>query len=289
MANRKGKGGSSDRFPVLGLQNHCGWWLQPWKKKMIASWQESNDKPRQCIEKQRHYSAGKGPYGQGYGLPNGHEQLWELDREKGRTPKNWCLQTMVLKKAPESPLDSKEIKPVNLKGDQPWIFIGRTDADAEAPILWPPDAKSWPLGKDPVAGKDWRQEEKGMTEDEMVEWHHQLDGVTSGVADGQGSLVCYSPWGSQRVRHDWATELNWTHAPYSCVYNSEHPGSIPVSGRSPGEENGTHFIILAWKIPWTEQPGRLQFMGLQRVRYNWATLLSLSFTLMCSRLITKDH
>ena len=256
---------------------------------MLAPWKKSYDSPRQHIRKQRHYFTNKGLSSQGYGFSSSQVYMWELDYKESWVLKNWCFWIVMLEKTLESPLDCKEIKPVNPNGNQPWIFIGRTDADAEAPILWPPDAKSWPLGKDPVAGKDWRQEEKGMTEDEMVEWHHQLDGVTSGAADGQGSLVSYSPWGSQRVRHDWATELNWTHAPYSCVYNSEHPGSIPVSGRSPGEENGTHFIILAWKIPWTEQPGRLQFTGLQRVRYNWATLLSLSFTLMCSRLITKDH
>ena len=122
--------------PLLGLQNHCGMWLQPWNQKMIASWQESNDKPRQYVEKQSHYSADKGPYSQGYGLPSGHEGLWKLDHKEGRMPKNWCLQTVVLKKMPENPLVSKDIKTVNVKGDQPWIFTGRTDAVAEAPIFW---------------------------------------------------------------------------------------------------------------------------------------------------------
>ena len=107
-------------------------------------------------------------------------------------------------------LDWKEIKPVNPKGNQSWIFIGRTDAEAETPILWPPDMKNWLVGKDPDAGKDWRQEEKGTTEDEMVRWHHQCDGhefeQALGVGDGQGSLACCSPWG-RRVRHNWATEL----------------------------------------------------------------------------------
>ena len=110
-------------------------------------------------------------------------------------------------------LDSKEIKPVNPKGNQSWIFIGRTDAEAEAPILWPPDVKSQLIGKDSDAGKNWRQEEKGMTEDEMFWWHHQLNGHESeqapGIGYGQGSLVCHSPW-DHRVRHDWATELKWT-------------------------------------------------------------------------------
>ena len=95
--------------PLLGLQNHCGVWLQPWNQKMIASWQESNDKPRQYFEKQSHYSADKGPYSQGYGLPSGHEGLWKLDHKEGRLPKNWCLQTVVLKKMPENPLVSKDI------------------------------------------------------------------------------------------------------------------------------------------------------------------------------------
>ena len=127
------------------------------------------------------------------------------------SPKNWCFWTVVLEKTLESPLDCKEIQPVHPKGNQSWIFIGRTNA--EAPILWPPDVKNWLIGKDPDAGKDWRQEEKGMTEDEMVGWHHRLDGhefeQTPGVGDGQGSLACCSPWGL-RVRRDWATELNWS-------------------------------------------------------------------------------
>ena len=155
MANRREIGGSGDRFPLLGLQNQSGLWLQPWNQKMIASWQESDDKPRQCIEKQRHYSVNKGPYSQGYSLPSGHVQLREVDCREGRTPKNWCLQTVVLEKTPESPLDSKEIKPVNLKGDQSWIFTERTDVEVEAPVFWSPDAKSQLIGKVPDAGKDW--------------------------------------------------------------------------------------------------------------------------------------
>ena len=123
--------------------------------------------------------------------------MWELDHNEGWEPKNWCFQIVVLEKAPESPWDSKGIKPVNAKGNQPWIFIGRTDAEAEASILWPPDTKSWLTGKDPDAGKDWRQE-KGMTEDELVGWHHRLYGhefeQTLGDGEGQGRLACCSPW-----------------------------------------------------------------------------------------------
>ena len=121
----------------------------------------------------------------------------------------WCWRRQDL----ENNLDCKEIKPVSPKGNQSWIFIVRTDAEAEAPILWPPDVKSWLIGKDPDAGKDWRQEEKGMTEDDMVGWHHWLDGhefeQAPGVDDGQGGLACCGSWG-RRVGHDWATELNWT-------------------------------------------------------------------------------
>jgi len=122
----------------------------------------------------------------------------------------------VLEKTLESPLDCKEIQPVHPK-DQSWVFIGRTDVEAETPILWPPDAKSWLIGKDPDAGKDWGQEEKGMTEDEMVGWHHRLDGHgfgwSPGVGDGQGGLACCGSW-SHRVGYEWTTELNWIASPH---------------------------------------------------------------------------
>ena len=128
----------------------------------------------------------------------------------------------MLEKTLESPLDCKEIQPVHPKGDQSWVFIGRTDAEAETPILWPPDAESWLIWKDPDAGKDWRQEKKGMTDDEMVGWHHRLNGHefgwTPGVGDGQGGLVCCSPWSRQELdmteRLNW-TELNW----YSIAFD----------------------------------------------------------------------
>ena len=155
MANRRIGGGSSDRFPLLGLWDHCGWWLQPWNRKTIASWQESDDKPRQCVEKLRHYSADKALNSQGYGLPSGHLRLWELDCKEGRAPKNVCLKTMVLEKTPESLFNSKEIKPVNLKRNQPWILIWSLDAEAEAPEFWSHDANCRFIGKVPDAGKDW--------------------------------------------------------------------------------------------------------------------------------------
>ena len=126
-----------------------------------------------------------------------------MDHKEGWAPKSWCFRTVVLEKTLESPLDSKEIKLVNPKGNQPWMFIGRTDAEAEAPILWPPDVKSLLTGKDPDAGKDWGQEEKRATEDKMIGWHHQLSGPefeqTPGIGERQGSLACYSPWGRKKL------------------------------------------------------------------------------------------
>ena len=138
----------------------------------------------------------------------------ELDCEESWALKNWCFWTVVLEKTLESPLDCKEIQLVHSKGDQSWVFIGRTDVRAETPILWPPHAKSWLIGKDSDAGRDWEQEEKGTTEDEMAGWHHRLDGHgfgwTPGVGDGQGGLACCSSRGrkSQTRLSDW-TELNW--------------------------------------------------------------------------------
>ena len=161
-------------------------------------WKESYDQPRQHIKKQRHYFVNKGLSSQGYGFSSSHIWMWELDCEESWVLKNWCSWTVVLEKTLESPLDCKEIQPVHPKGNQSWVFIERTDAEAETPILWSPDVKSWLIGKDPDAGKDWGQEEKGTTEDEMVGWHHQLSGhefeQACRVGDGQGSLACCSPW-----------------------------------------------------------------------------------------------
>ena len=145
------------------------------------------------------------------GFSSSHVWMWELDCKESWALKNWCFETVVLEKTLESPLDCKKIKLVNPKGNQPWIFIGRTDAEAEAPMLWSPDVKNWLIGKDPDAWKDWRQE-KGTTEDKMVGWHHRLDGhefeQVPGVGDGQGSLVCCSPWGNKEL--DMIERLNWT-------------------------------------------------------------------------------
>ena len=141
---------------------------------MLAPWKKSYDQPRQHIKKQTYYFADKGLSSQSYGFSSSHVWMWELDYKESWAPKNWCFWTLVLEKTPEGPLDCKEIQPVHPKGDQFWIFIGKTDADAETPILWPPDAKNWFIGKDPDAGKYWRQEEKGITEDEMIGSHMDM-------------------------------------------------------------------------------------------------------------------
>ena len=218
---------------------------------MTTPWKESYDQPRQHIKKQRHYFANKVPSSQGYGFSNSHIWMWEVDYKESLALKNWCFWTLVLEKILESPLDCKEIQPVHPKGDQSWVFIGRTDAEAEAPILWPPDVKSWLIGKDPNAGKDWKQE-KGTTEDEMVGWHHQLGGhefeQTPGAGDGQGSLECCSPWGHS-VGQDWVTKLNCTRSltnvywRFWCLADSflSIPNCYLHSGTS---MKATHLIVL---------------------------------------------
>ena len=150
---------------------------------MLAPWNKSYDKPRQRIKKQKHHFSDKGPSSQSYGFSSSHVRMWELDHKEGWTLKNWCFQTF------ESPLANKEIKPLNPKGNQPWIVTGRTIAEAEAPALWPPDVKSQLIGKESDARKDWGQEEKEAKEDEMVGWQHWLNGhefeQAPGVGDGQ--------------------------------------------------------------------------------------------------------
>ena len=165
--------------------------------KDFSPWKKSYDQPRQHIKKKkRHYFADKRPSSQSYGFSSSHEWMWELDYKESWALKNWCFWIVVLEKALESPLDCKEIQAVHPKGDQSWIFIGRTDAEAETPILWPPDAKSWLIRIGPDVGEDWRQEQKGTTEDEM------------GVGDGQRGLASCSPWGDKEL--DMTEWLNWT-------------------------------------------------------------------------------
>ena len=181
---------------------------------MLTPWKESYDQPRQHIKKQRHYFANKSPSSQGYGFPSGHAQMWELDYKESWAPKNWCFWTVVLEKTLESPLDCKEIQPVHPKGDQSWVFTGRTDVEAETPILWPPDVKSWLIWKDLDAGKDWGKEEKGTTEDEMVGCYHRLNGHEFGWTP---ELVMHKvAWRAavhgitkSRTRLSNWTELNW--------------------------------------------------------------------------------
>ena len=184
--------------------------------KALAPWKRSYDQPRQHVKKQRHYFANKSPSSQSHDFSSSHVWMWELDRKESWALRNWYFWTVVLEKTLESPLDCKEIQLFNSKRNQSWIFIGRADAKVEMPILWPLDVKNWLNEKDPDAGKDWRQEEKGTTEDEMVGWHHRLDGYefeqAPGVGDWQGSLACCSPRGCKEL--DVTERLNWTDSIY---------------------------------------------------------------------------
>ena len=207
---------------------------------MIAFWQESYGKPGQYVEKQRHYSANRGPYNQGSGLPSGHIWLWELVHKEW--PKNSCLRTVVLEKTPKSTLDSK-IKPVNLEGNQPWIFIGRTDAEAETPVFWSSDMPRWFIGKVPDAGTDRRQKEKRASrqkekrasEDEVAGPHHRCNehelGQTTRNGEWQGGLACCSPCGHKELDTlgDWTTTR--------VVRRIDYLSSFP----------GLHFKYAKWK------------------------------------------
>ena len=176
-----------------------------------------------------HYFADKGPSSQSSGFSCSHVWMWELDYKESWVPKNWSFWTVVLEKTLESPLDCKEIKPVNPKGNQSWIFIGRTDGEAEIPILWPTNARNWLIGKYHDAGKDWRQEEKGTTEDEMVGRHHWLHEHKSeqalGVGDGQEGLACCSPWVGKEL--DWTNEVS-IRIQMHCVKKIKLSGSFMV-------------------------------------------------------------
>ena len=214
MGNRWGNKGNSKRLYFLGLQNHCRWRLQPWIKRCLLLGRKAMTKLDSILKSRDITLLNKGLFSQSYGFSSSHVWMWEWTVKKAESRRIdafelWHWKTL------ESPLDCKEIQPVSSKGNQSWIFIGRTDAEAETPVLWPLNAKNWLTGKDPDAGKDWKQEKKGMTESEMAGWYHQLDGhkfeQALGVGDGQGVLACLNPWGCKES--DMTEWLNWTESP----------------------------------------------------------------------------
>ena len=199
------------------------------EEKLWPTWQH--------IQKQRHYFTNKGMPSQGYGFSSSHVWMRELNQKKAECRRIDAFWTVVLEKTLESPLDCKEIKPVTPKGNQSWIFIGRTDTEVETPILWPPDAKNWLLGKDPDAGKDWRQEEKGTTDNEMVGWHHWLNGkefeqLQEMVKDREAWLAVHGVTKSQTLLSNWTTAVK---------------GSAIVLGESQRKSRGRKNIHIAYK------------------------------------------
>ena len=209
MTNRSGEDESTFLFYFLGLWNHCGRWLQPWNWKTLAPWKKSYDQPRWHIKKLRHHFADNGPYSLGYSFSSSQVQVLDLDHQEGWVPENWCLWTVMLEKTLESPLDCKKIKPVHPKGNPSWIFIGRTDAEVETPILWPPDRNNWLTRKDPDARKL-----KAGGEGDDRGWDGWMVSLTqwTGVWASSGSWWwtgkpgVLQSMGSQRVGHDWAIQ-----------------------------------------------------------------------------------
>ena len=192
---------------------------------MLALWKKSYDQPRQHIKKQRHYFAHNSPSNQSYGFSSSHARIWKLDYKESWAPKNWCFWTVVLEKTLESPLDCKEIKPVHPKGDQSWVFIGRTDAGAETPILWPPHAKSWLIGKDPDAGRDWGAGGEGDDREwdgwmaSLTRWAWVWVDSRSWWWTGRPGMLRFM--GSQRVRHIHSV-VHWQASGHIVVFFLVH-------------------------------------------------------------------
>ena len=234
----------NDRLPwwlyrksTLGVS--VGLLIQTAAMELKDDWslEKSYDKPRQYIKMQRYHLANNDLQVKAVVFPVVTYGCWELGHKEGRVPKNWCFWTVVLKTTLESPLNCKEIKPVNPKGNQSWIFTGRIDVEAEVPTLWPPDVKRWKLtGKDPDTGKDWGQEKKGVAGDEMVRWHHRLNGheyeQTLGDSEGQGSLVCSSPWGLKELDMIKWVNIN-SHRTLWHFWTCQYTGKIPQTNNSP--------------------------------------------------------
>ena len=212
MTNRWGNDGNSNRLCFLGLQNHCRWWLQPWNSEMLAPWKKSSDQPRQHVKKQNHYFAYKGSSSQSYVFSSSDVVMWEWDYKESWAPKNWCFWTVVLEKTLESPLDCKEFKPVNPKGNQSWIFIGRTDAEAEIPILWPPDAKKLARWTRPWCGESVQAGGEGGDRGwdgwmaSPTQWIWVWVNSRSWWRTGRPGVL--QSMGSQRIGQNWTTELN---------------------------------------------------------------------------------
>ena len=227
-----------------------------WNQKTIGSQQESNEKPRQCFEKQRRYSADKGLYSQGYGLPSGHVWLWELDREEGRTPKILYLRNVVLEKTPESSLNSEEIKPANLNGDQPWIFTRRTDAEAEAPVFWSSDVNRWLIGKLGRVESRRRGHQRMRWLDGIIQCkEHELEQT---LVDGEehGSLVCCSPWGHKELdTTGWLN--NNVNSVCVCVWKKKKVKSLSC----------VKLFVTPWTVAYQVPPS----MGFSRQEY-WSGL-----------------
>ena len=219
------------------------------KRRLLLG--RKTEQPRQRIKKQRHCFADKGSSRQSYGFSSSHVWLWELDYKESWAWKNWCFWTVVLEKTLESPLDSSKIQPVHPKENQSWIFTGRTDAEAETPILWPPDVKNWLIWKDPDAGKDWRWEEKddrGWNDwmASLTQWTWVWASPGSWWWTGKPGVL--QSMRSQRVGRDWATELNWSTVPSSA--KEEHVCVFYATTISPGFHtvSGSKYLLNEWKI-----------------------------------------